>query len=567
MRRIVLAGNPNAGKSTLFNSLTGGDRRVGNWHGVTVDEGDGVFYIGDEKVALTDLPGLYTVKGSDNEKSVAEKFLTAGDYDAIAVVTEAKTVKRAARLVGELKIFGKPIVIFVNLVAEFEKRGGFVDVGKLALSAGVPVFAGEAINRADADRFKTGFLSDPPLPKAGDGNDDFVVYPDKQRRSPKLNPVFASIAFVAAVFFTFYFAFGRYSPITFLSGFISDVCVEKASNILKTALYGRVSPFLIGLITDGILVGVCSVLAFLPQTAALSLALNLLDSCGFLSYASAFADGALAKVGLSGRAVYTLAGGFGCTALATETSLSIEDPGVRKRTIAALPFVSCSAKTPVYAFVASQIFGVDAFCVLSVIYLASVALPLLYSFILYKTVIGEKPRPIATEIAEFRKPDVFTAFKSLLKTLGRFIIKLGTVVMLSSVAFYILGAISPDLRFLRIDEADDSVLAVIGRALSFLLLPIGIKDWRYTAAIVGGVFAKESVVSTLAKLFPHGLMLGAASGVGFVVFVYLYTPCVTALAAIRRRAGLKRMLLTAFGQLLYAVVFSHFAYLAVSLFL
>ena len=135
MRRIVLAGNPNAGKSTLFNSLTGRDRRVGNWHGVTVDEGDGVFYIGDEKVALTDLPGLYTVKGSDNEKSVAEKFLTAGDYDAIAVVTEAKTVKRAARLVGELKIFGKPIVIFVNLVAEFEKRGGFVDVGKLALSA------------------------------------------------------------------------------------------------------------------------------------------------------------------------------------------------------------------------------------------------------------------------------------------------------------------------------------------------------------------------------------------------------------------------------------------------
>jgi ferrous iron transport protein B len=227
----------------------------------------------------------------------------------------------------------------------------------------------------------------------------------------------------------------------------------------------------------------------------------------------------------------------------------------------------CSAKTPVYAFVASQIFGVDAFCVLSMIYLASVALPLLYSFILYKTVIGEKPRPIATEIAEFRKPDVFTAFKSLLKTLGRFIIKLGTVVMLSSVAFYILGAVSPDLRFLRIDEADDSVLAVIGRALSFLLLPIGIKDWRYTAAIVGGVFAKESVVSTLAKLFPHGLMLGAASGVGFVVFVYLYTPCVTALAAIRRRAGLKRMLLTAFGQLLYAVVFSHFAYLAVSLFL
>ena len=142
---------------------------------------------------------------------------------------------------------------------------------------------------------------------------------------------------------------------------------------MKTALYGKVSPFLLGLITDGILVGVCSVLAFLPQTAALSLALNLLDSCGFLSYASAFADGALAKVGLSGRAVYTLAGGFGCTALATETSLSIEDPGVRKRTIAALPFVSCSAKTPVYAFVASQIFGVDAFCVLSVIYLASVA--------------------------------------------------------------------------------------------------------------------------------------------------------------------------------------------------
>ena len=254
--------------------------------------------------------------------------------------------------------------------------------------------------------------------------------------------------------------------------------------------------------------------------------------------------------------------GYGCTALAAASSSSIGDDGIKKRTILCLPFVSCSARTPVYSFIAVKVFKGYAFLVLSVIYILSATLPLLYSFILYKTVIKRKPRPIAAEIANFRRPNLSSSLKSLLKTLTSFIIKLGSVVLLVSVAFYVLRSVSPDMRYV----GDESLLAYAGKALSFLLYPLGIKDWRFPAALIGGIFAKESVASTLFLLFPAGINLTTAQGVGLVAFTYLYTPCVTALFAMKKAIGIKKTALSAALQLLYAVIFSHLIYLLFGLF-
>ena len=257
--RIVLAGNPNAGKSTLFNSLTGESRRVGNWHGVTVDEGEGSFNLGGKRVSLVDLPGLYTVRGSENEESVAEKFLVKGDYDIIVIVTEAKTVKRTARLVREIKAYGKPVILFVNLVKEFEKRGGKIFADKLSSSLGVPVFTGEAIDKTDVEKFKARLLS-VESPRKGDGNEDYVVYPKTNADGIKYNPIFGCSCFLVAVFLTFYLAFGRYSPATYAGRFFTDYLGVKLTKMLITALSGRVSPFILGLITEGIIGGTFSFL-------------------------------------------------------------------------------------------------------------------------------------------------------------------------------------------------------------------------------------------------------------------------------------------------------------------
>ena len=162
--------------------------------------------------------------------------------------------------------------------------------------------------------------------------------------------------------------------------------------------------------------------------------------------------------------------------------------------------------------------------------------------------------------------DIIVIIKSLLKTLTSFIIKLGSVVLLVSVAFYVLRSVSPDMRYVGADRADESLLAYAGKTFSFLLYPIGIKDWRFPAALIGGIFAKESVASTLFLLFPAGINLTTAQGVGLVAFTYLYTPCVTALFAMKKAIGIKKTALSAALQLLYAVIFSHLIYLLFGLF-
>ena len=230
-----------------------------------------------------------------------------------------------------------------------------------------------------------------------------------------------------------------------------------------------------------------------------------------------------------------------------------------------LPFVSCSAKTPVYFYIAEIAFRKYAFLVICAVYILSLILPLIHSLILSKTAAKGSPEPLIEEIADFKIPKLYTLSKSLLKNFKEFIIKLSTVVFAVSLAVWLAMSVSPDLKLLAPNENSSSVLAAFGKLLAPVFKPLGL-DWRIAAALFSGIFAKESIVSSLALLYPEGLNLSIARGLALTAFCYFYTPCITALSAFSKTIGKKYALLAALYQLLLAIAAMYIVfYLAATL--
>ena len=580
MIEIALCGNPNTGKTTLFNALTGREERVGNWHGVTVGIAEGNFRYAGKTFRVYDLPGLYTVRGSSAEERIAENFLAAKKYALAVVVIDAKTAMRGLRLADEIAMLGVPVCVFVNFVGELNRLGGSFDREKAERITGYSFFAGEAIGKSSVKAFRE-FLcgkvaENVGKPKENQGQrrggksmgDDkcFYVPPAAVSRADRLllSPFICLPLFVFSVLFTFYLAFGKYGPGSLLSERISRLTAFLSDKIFLRARAGN--SFSLRFLRDGIFNGISSVLAFLPQIAVLSVCIDFLDQCGFMSYLAVSADGWLRSFGFGGKAVYTLLSGFGCTALDEVSYGGIEDEGVRSRTVLSLPFLSCSARTPVYLYLVSFLAKEKTALCLAVVYFLSVSAALLSGFLLQFFGKREKEIPLLTELASIRMPLPATMLKSLRKTIKQFIIRLGSMIVALSVALWLLTNFSVRGEFLPEAEIGKSILAAAGGKLSFLFRPIGLDDWRFGAAFFSGLFAKEGVVAAFVSLFPEGLSVSVSQGAALLIFTWLYTPCFTALHAMKEKIGFVRTVVSAIGQFLLAVLFSFLVYRLFGLF-
>ena len=554
--KVLLVGNPNAGKSTLFNALTGGRARVGNWHGVTVGALSGYAALPSGETEIVDLPGIYSMQSMSMEETYTRDYLKAHGEDFCLFVSECGNLERSLPLFLALLAEGRRGALVLTKRRAFEKGGGSLDRAALEKRLRVPVFDAEG-NRKKLCAELERALKSTPVRVSLDAESVLAAArytPQKTglSRADKLlsSGLFAVPLFLVLLLTAFFLTFGRGMP-----GDLMKSGVETLFSDILAARAERISsPVLRGFLADGILRSLGSVLCFLPQIALLQLFLLLLEESGLLSRLAMHADGLLTKVGLNGRALFSLLMGFGCTAAAILTTRGLNDRAVQRRVILTLPYISCSAKLPVYLALSASFFE-NPF--LAVVLLYAMGVGLSFAVALF---FKDRTAPLILELAPLQVPRPLFTLKSLLFQIKQFIIKTATVIL----AFFFLSWIMSSFTFtFRYCSVEESMLATICGGLKYLFAPVGMRDWRIAYAALSGLIAKENVAGAIAMLcgtFPYS----AASAFALSVFVLACSPCVSAIAATARELGWKRALLYAFLQTASALLLCYIVYYALT---
>ena len=566
--KILLAGNPNSGKSTIFNALTGGHARTGNWHGVTVGMQCGRADLCGLRAEICDLPGIYSLRSYSMEENVARSAIEGGEHDLTACVADALTLARALPLIGGALRTAKRAALVVTMADALRKRGGYLHAGGLAARLGIPVICIDARKKSDIARLRT-FLANAcraaPLAAGREKPTEsllqgvYAAGTAKESRSERLlyDPRFAFPLFFASMLGVFFLAFGANMPGTLLKSLLERLLSDGAGGALAAAVRRAGAPVAAEFVRS-LFSGVGMLLSFLPQIAILYFALFLLEESGVMSALAFMTDGIFARVGLTGRAAFSVFMGFGCTAAAILTTRGLENKQLQKRVILILTYVSCSAKMPVYLAMLSSFFT-DSFLALLAIYAAGVLFSLAAALALKAVIRGGEE--FVLEIARPQFPCLRLVFKSLLFSLKQFIIKIATVVAAFLVLMWFLLSFTFSLSYVGVGSGE-SIMAVLCRALRFLFYPMGIRDWQTALAAVSGLVAKESVAGMLALFYGNDLSaaMSAPSAVAFILFVMTCSPCVSAIAAASREVGKKRAAAYAAGQTAFAFLFSYAAY-------
>lgn len=520
LKRVVLAGNPNAGKTTLFNSLTRSNLRTGNFHGVTTSPAEKT----SSGLTFVDAPGLYALSAySMEEISAAEEVKNA---DVIINVVDALTLENSLNLTRRLISSGKPVIVYLTKLGQLKRRGGFVDTEKLSSMLGVRVYACSPAQLKKALLSELNFT----VPRAEVNlSTAYSAGRESVSKADKLfyNRYFALAFFIAAIAATFFFTFHQLMPGALLKDLTETLICDKFAGWLTSKMLNEGVK---SLIAEGILGGAGGVLSFVPQLAVLYLFLTLLDESGITSALAFATDGLFEKVNLSGRAAFSLVSGFGCTAAAILTTRGYSTENAQKRTIAVLPYIPCGAKLPVFLTFLSPLFE-NPFPAVTCIYFAGLIISLAFSCLL-----KGKKEGMLSEVTPVIIPSFKTVFKKLYFYLKGFIIKVAVTVTVFCVVSWFFSHFSFSFEYVA---PENSMLAAFSRVLVPLFYPMGVTDWRLAYAALCGFIAKENIAATVAMLMPLGTGLDLASALGMCAFILLCPACVSAFSASCREAGVK----------------------------
>ena len=556
--KLLLVGNPNAGKSTLFNKITGGHAKVGNWHGVTVGVLEKKISLGGESVTVCDLPGIYSEDALSMEEKLAVSYIKSQADAPLLFVAECGSLDRSLPLFFRLAA-GRRAMLVLTKGKRFLREGGHVDSKALSGRLNVPVLLAEQYRKKALLQELESFLFSPQ--KVIEGIGEFLL--DEMLFRPARAGLSRADKFLTNGWFCFPFFFMLLLAaffVTFYPRLLGDLMKSGLEALFTDVLGGYAekitSPVLRSFVKDGILSSVGGVLGFLPQIALLYLFLILLEESGLLSRLAALTDGAFSKVGLNGRAMFSLLMGFGCSAAAIATTRGLDDKRMQRRVILSLPYISCSAKLPVYLALSASFFH-NPFVAVVLLY----ALGVVLSFLVALFLKGKKREPIILELAPLQIPHPAFVAKSLLFQIKQFIIKVATVIL----AFFLFSWLLSSFNFrFTLCGAEESMLATLCGGLKYLFAPIGLSDWRVAYAALSGLVAKENVAGALLMFFGETFPFSAHSAFAFAVFMLATSPCVSAIAASAREIGTWRSLLYALLQTVSALLLSYLTYFALA---
>ena len=640
--KIALVGNPNCGKTTLFNALTGSNQYVGNWPGVTVEKKEGTAHLGDRSITVVDLPGIYSLSPYSMEEIVARDFIIGEGPDAVIDIVDATNLERNLYLTVQLLELERPLVLALNFMDEVKARGDQIDVERLSKELGVPVVpitakTGEGLDELlqvahrqmhlgvtyEPDDLYDDFTHDihhrmgelihdyayaANLPAhwasikllEGDGivakalnlpadvqnkldaiiaeyeassalGDRETLVADSRYRyiervvhasvvkgkgseGPTLTEKIDRIVtgkytalplFLCAMLVMFVITFGPFG--SWLQDGVSAL-IDLFSGWLEGALTAAGAPaVVISLACDGIISGVGGVLSFLPQIALLFFFLSFLEDSGYMSRAAFIMDRLLRRFGLSGKAFIPMLMGFGCSVPAIMGARTMENEKDRRMTILLIPFMSCSAKLPVYGLLSAAFFGPWAGLVVFGLYVIGMAVGILSGIFFKHTLFAGEPAPFVLELPPYRFPSIENIATHVWQKVKGFLVKAGTLILAMSIVLWLLQSF--DFSLHMVDDAANSMLGTLGALIAPVFAPLGFGFWQAAVALLTGFIAKEMVVSSLSMFYGFSLTAAgtavAAAMTGFtplsafsmLVFILLYVPCVAATSTMAKELG------------------------------
>ncbi|MDE7298684.1 MAG: ferrous iron transport protein B [Lachnospiraceae bacterium] len=660
---VGFVGNPNCGKTTLFNAYTGARLKVANWPGVTVEKKEGAMKYHSHRFRLVDLPGIYSLTSYTMEEKLTRQFILEDEVDVIVDVADASALERNLYLTLQLIELGKPVVLALNMMDIVQERGMEIDLHRLPEMLGVPCIPVSARKRTGLQilmhtvahhREKRRAILEHQHPESKKSrhrhdhhNEYAMVYDDviedkideitdrlkaegfecpnyrwyalklleqdeeitarvgcdladivdhsyetdiinqkydfieeiieeclvgKQAKAATTDrvdrllthrylglPMFLGI--MAVVFFLTFFI-GDW-----LKGYFENFLEWFSSAASRGLAELGVHKLLISLLVDGIISGVGGILTFLPNIFILFLALAFLEDSGYMSRVAYVMDGLMGRLGLSGRAFIPMVLGFGCSVPAVMASRALEDPVDRRRTVFVTPFMSCSAKLPVYVLFSQMFFGKYAMFAAFSMYLLGLVVGILTAFLLKgRKTSRTAENPLLIELPEYKTPNARTIAIYVWEKVKDYLTKAGTTIFLASIVVWFALNFGP--RGMAKDM-QDSFGALLGKAVTPVLATAGLGLWQIALALISGLAAKEVVVSSLSVLFGianissasgmseltsvlAGYGFGALNAYALMVFVLLYTPCVATIGVIRRELKSAKWTAATIGYQLFA---------------